>query len=235
MIEPSAPKFSPLAFLVDPGSQFPHLVARPTFVLPMLVLLAGTLGLSTFYYTHVDYRWLQDTLLAAHPGLASLAHGASVELDPSMVRAPAVVSTALGCLAGWLAVALYIHFLGAMARRPLRFKLALGIAAWVHVPFIVALLPSAINVANHPEGRLAPDQIDPATVAGLLGSPHAPFWRSLAQAASLDYLWACTLLVIGLRAALALSPRKALACVALPASLIKLGAALALAASAGAS
>ena len=185
-------------------------------------------SLSASYYAHVDYRWLQETLLASHPGLAAFARGAPMPVDKFTVIGPAIASAALGSVFEWLAVALYVVFLGALVKRARPFKLALAIAAWVRVPFIVAMIPSSINVAIHPDGRLLPGQIDPATFAGLVGMPHDPFWQSLAQGVSLDYLWACALLVICLRHALAMSRWKALASVVAPATFIKLIAALAM-------
>jgi len=219
----SAADFSVIDFLVDPASQFPRLAAHPRFAAPVAVLLAGTVGLTAFYYARLDYAWFTDHLIAAHPLVRRLGATGSLRLDAAMLLGPAVVSAALTSLLGWIAIALYVAFLGAASRRPLPLEPCLAVAAWVQVPYIAALVPSAVRVAMQGDGRLAPDQVDPTTFAMLFGLPADPLWPGLALHGSLADLWAWALLAIGLRSVLGLRWGTSIATVLGPMLLLKIG------------
>lgn len=218
--DPAGGNFSVVNFLFDPGSQFAKLAARPRFAAPVVVLTAGTFALSVAYYSRLDYGWFAEHLVATHPLVARLGHGGGLPLSREVLMWPAILSAATSVPLLWLVTSLYVLFAAAAMRRPLGLKQALALTAWAGVPCIVALLPSALNLALHGDGRLAPEQIDPTTFGALFGLQDVPVLHALSMRIGPASLWAWALLSTGLRVVLALRWGAAVALVAAPVVLV---------------
>jgi len=191
------------------------------------MLALGTLALTLACFERMDYGWFSARLVATHPLLQHLGGAGLPKLDRQLVMAPAAISAALKVVVGWIVVALYVGFLGAAARRPLKSRQALAVAAWAQVPYIVALVPSAINLATHGDGRLAPEQLDPTTFSALFGLQGTSFIDLLALHIGLADLWAWALLVAGMCSAAGLHARVSVAAICIPAVLFNVALSLA--------
>ena len=225
-------RFSAFDILFDPARQFARLAARPRFLVPILVLTLGTFALSFACYSRLDYGWFAQHLLASNPVVARAAHGADLHLTKDVLLWPGVLTATSAVPVQWLLLSLYVLFVASALRRPLAMPQALALTAWAGMPYIVALLPSAINLGLHGDGHLPPEQVDPTTFGAMLGTPDSALLRGLAAHVGLASLWAWVLFAIGLRAMLSLRWRVAVALVAIPTLLI-LGGSAVLAAMAG--
>jgi len=224
--------FTAFDILFDPARQFARLAVRPRFTVPILVLTFGTLALAIAYYSRLDYGWFAQHLIASNPIVARAAHGADLHLTKETLMWPAVFAAASSIPVQWLLQSLYVLFVAAALRRPLALSQALALTAWAGIPYIVAMLPSAINLGLHGDGRMPPEQLDPTTFEAMFGSPDEALLRGLAARVGLASLWAWMLFAIGLRVTLSLRWRVAITLVAVPTMLV-LGGSAALAVIAG--
>ncbi len=226
------PGFSAVDFLFDPARQFTRLAARPNFLAPVLVLTLGTLALTVAYFSRLDYAWFAQHVVAANPIVARATHGADLHLTKALLMWPGVLSAVGAVPVQWLLLSLYVLFAASALRRPMALPQALALTAWAGIPYIVALLPAAINLALHADGHLPPEQVDPTTFGAMFGAPEAAPLRGVAMRVGLASLWAWGLFAVGLRVTLSLRWPVAGALVAVPVVLV-VGGSAALAAIAG--
>jgi len=188
------------ATLFEPRRAASHIRERSHLLAPIAVLAAGTAAILAWYYSRLDYAWFTDYLFATNPVLATYSDRSSLHLSRDMLLVPATLSSTVTLVAGWVAIGIYLYLAAKLARREETFPQWLALAAWSYVPHILVLPLALFVVWLHPDGRLAPDQLDPTTLGMLLDVPASSLWHPVAMRIGIGTVWQVAVLAIGFAA-----------------------------------
>lgn len=192
--------------LTAPRQAFEALEARPSFLLPMMVVVLGNAALVLWYYSQVDLAWLIETTLAASgrelPADVQEQNVAALSEAPRLlVGGASAIGTGLWILATILAMSGYLALVSMLANDGYRFRQWLSLVSWSSLPAVFAIVASAVNLGVSDIEFLPPGQINPLSIAGLLGFDlSASSWLGgVLQTLDLTTVWALGLMAVGYR------------------------------------
>jgi hypothetical protein len=183
---------------------------------PVVLLALATAAVLAWYYTKLDYAWFGEYLRSTSPIVAKYAGKGSLHLSQAALIGPAVTTAAIGVFAVWLVTAAYLWLVGKVLRDDTTFRQWLTLSAWSSVPALVVLPLALVTIATHGDGRIAPDHLDPTTLAAIFDIAPAAAFHAAAAKVGLAGVWSALVLAIGVHRWTHLGYPRAIAIVAAP-------------------
>lgn len=187
---------------VEPGKTFAELKEKPTFLLPLALMVILSAVMVLMYFHKVDGGWFSDHQLAMSGNQMS----ASEIAQAKQVMPSAPVMGYLGAIFGSIVIvlitmvmALYYMLAGKITGNSLSFKHGISLASWSSVPLLLAMIVAIVGIVMmKPQTGLESlmlTHVDPL----LVQLPTESAWSGVAKNFDLLSLWAITLVAIGWR------------------------------------
>lgn len=187
---------------VEPGETFAELKEKPTFLLPMALMIALTAIMTLFYFNKVDSSWLSDHQLSM---AGTEMSAAEMEQAKKMMPSASVMGM-IGAVVGpifivlvTMLMALYYLVAGKIVGNAVTFKHGMGLVAWSSVPALLGMVVAIVGIAlMEPQTGLESlmlTHVDPLLVQ--LPVDHA--WSSFAKNFDLLTFWTVLLVAVGWR------------------------------------
>jgi hypothetical protein len=188
---------------LDPSKAFAAEKDKPTFLLPMAIMVAVSVAMLLAYYLRVDPEWFQDfalTMMGQEMTPAEVAQIKQVMPSAKIQGYIAAVGTLIIVPVMYAIFALYYFLAGKIAGAPLSFKHGLSLAAWGSMPgalgALVGLVGALTMAPQTPQHALMLTRVDPL----LMQLPFDHAFSGLAKGFDLLMLWSIALGAIGWKA-----------------------------------
>lgn len=185
---------------LQPSSVLGRLKDRPTFLLPVLLLVGLTAISSYLYFDKVDAAWFMErSVIASGQDLSDKELQAIRTNGPSsgMLKWTGSIGGSIGILVSFLAFGLYYFLAGKVTGLALSYKQGLALASWSAMPTLISAVLLLVGVLSMtpqtPLESLVLTSVDPMLVQLPLESP----WKGLATSASFLVIWTTWLAALG--------------------------------------
>jgi hypothetical protein len=191
-----------LNIFLDPGKVFAELKDRPTWLLPMAIVLLMTLASLAAYFFTVDPDWFVDNTI--RQALAQNPEISRADLEPArQFMTPAFAGTAGLVFGGiflvvvYLVMAVYYLLAGKVTGNAIGFRHGLALTAWSSMPLVIGAILLIVGVFTG-DNRTPMEDLQLLNVHPLLVDvPMDSPWASLARGFSLLNFWAWFLAALG--------------------------------------
>jgi hypothetical protein len=187
---------------LDPGKLFLELKEKPSFVLPLLVVMVLMAAMTWYYFASVDPGWYVDhTLLASNDQMSAteLAQARSVFPGVRTLGTIGAVSSAVVAAVISVLYALYFLLAGKVTGREVSFPQAMSLACWSNMPMVLGILVAIAGIATMtPQTTIESlmlTNLDPL----VLQLPPDSAWNRLAESFNLLNFWVIFLAALGWR------------------------------------
>lgn len=199
--------------LASPKATFEDVVRKPSWVIPMLILVLGGLGLNSVLANRVDWVTFTQQSIEKNKFAARRFEGVPADQREKAIEQQAMIGKytryARGVLGypllAIIGTAIYMLAFNLVGGANIRFPTAFALGSFAHLPmFLKDLLGIVIALLKDPSG-INPENVVASNAAAFL-DPNAPLWQQ-ALGTSLDVftIWCWILVAIAFTAA---SPRK---------------------------
>lgn len=184
----------------DPAKAFEKLYERSNPVLPLLLLVVGSMAVMVWYYQVVDMPWLIEQMLAATPQGNDPAARAAMEkfMSPTTMMVTTVVGIAIMLPLFLLISAVYYLLSAKVVGSDIGFGKWFGFSAWSAVPSLLTIPASVVAILMASNGQLATNEVNPLTLNQLFF--HLPMghrWAGLLDAIHLPMFWSLFVSAVG--------------------------------------
>jgi hypothetical protein len=208
---------------LDPAKVFTAEKDKPTFLLPMAIMVVLSVAMILAYYLRVDPVWFQDfslTMMGQEMTPAEIAQAKQFMPSAKVQGYIGAAATLIFVPIMYAVFALYFFLAGKIAGAGLSYKHGLSLATWAAMPTalgaLVAMIGALTMAPQTPLHAISLTRIDPLLVQ--LPFDHA--LSTLAKGFDLLGLWAIALGAIGWRAFTRSGWASAVVVAALPSVLI---------------
>ena len=188
-----------------PRAAFLELRERPRWLLPLLALLVGTVGVMAWYYATVDIAWLGEHVIDNAARQRPMPEAARTKALATMTRpvmmGSALVATTLFLLLARVLEAGYFSLAGKITNVQYSYRHWLALAWWSGLPHVLSILVVAGYLLVAPTTQIAAEDLQ------LLSLNELFFHRSAGEpgytllvSITLLHPWVWALTVIGVRA-----------------------------------
>jgi hypothetical protein len=191
-----------LDIYLEPTKVFDDLKARPTFLLPLAVMVLLTVAFTLTYFLRVDPAWFTDFVLSAAGQQLSAAELAQAKQFMPSARTQGYIGAGMTFIVLPLitcVMAAYYLLAGKIAGAAVSFKHGLALTAWSGMPTalgaLVGLVGALMMAPQTPQHSLMLTNLDPL----LLQLPMDHAFSGLAKNFSLLTFWALGLAALGWR------------------------------------
>jgi hypothetical protein len=180
----------------EPTRAFSALSPRRFGWLPLLVVLASSLGLMVWYFTAVDFAWLQEQMVASIP--ATERDAAKQFMTKGILLGGTVFGVLLMTPLMMAVTGVYLMLISKALNKAFTFYDGFSLSAWSSLPVVLALPLGAIQILMSSNGQLTFSELNPVSLNQLvfhhpLGHPMT----SLLDSVNVPMLWSIALTVIG--------------------------------------
>ena len=192
---------SPFAALTtmffDPMKAFAMLEQRRAVWLPLLLTMALSAALISYYYSVVDFEWVKERMLASITDPAQREQSMAM-MSKTMMMSGSLASAVLGVPILSAIMGLYFMISGKMISKEFSFGQGFALAAWSSIPMLITSVLGMIQVMLSTTGQLEFTDLNPVTLNQLffhleMGKP----WAALLETVSLATIWQIALLIVG--------------------------------------
>lgn len=187
---------------LQPSNVFADLKAKPTFMLPLLLVTLTTAAMMLSYFLQVDPEWyLDNTLRAAGNDVTAAEAAQAKKMMPGaqMMAYITSITTIVFAVVATAVYALYFTLAGKVTGTTTSFKQGLSLSAWANMPVLLGMVASLVGVLTmQPQTSLESLMLlnaDPL----LVQLPADSAWKSFATSFNLLSLWAVFLTALGWR------------------------------------
>lgn len=190
----------------SPGEAFRTLRERPSFLLPVAVLLAASVAVILWYYSAVDVVWMMERSLETSQ--AELPADQREQMLEQLGQAPRGVLAGTSAIAATFIVivlllltAMYFSIVSMLTNDGLRFRQWFSLASWASLPVALASVASLVNLALNDPTYLPAEELNPLAIRNLLelDIQGSGFTAALLTYGDVTSIWALALMVIGYR------------------------------------
>ncbi|AVP97592.1 hypothetical protein C7S18_10455 [Ahniella affigens] len=187
---------------VEPGKVFAELKEKPTFLLPLLLMMALTAAMTLLYFNKVDGEWLtnhQLTMSGSEMSAAEIEQAKKVMPSAKVMGIVGAIFAPIFIVIVTLVMGLYYLAAGKITGTAVSFKQALSLVTWSGVPALLSLVVAIVGIfMMAPQSTLESlmlTNVDPLIVQ----LPYDHAWSSFAKNFNLLSLWSVALVAIGWR------------------------------------
>ncbi|MFZ5656758.1 MAG: YIP1 family protein [Pseudomonadota bacterium] len=185
---------------LQPARVFEAERERPTFLVPLAIVVLLTAAFTLAYFMRVDPAWYNEHVLASLGRELSATEAAQVKASMPGPRTQGVIAAVMGAVAVVVAsvlVALYVWLAAKVTGRALGFRHGMSLSTWSGLPMALGLLVAlagALTMAPQTAlESLMLTNVDPL----LVDLPADHRWNRLAQGFNLLTLWTLWLFALG--------------------------------------
>lgn len=185
---------------LEPGKVFADLKEKPTFALPLILVIVAAMAMTFMYFSKVDSQWYTDYIVmqsGKEMSQAEIAQMRSVMPSAKVMGYISTISTPIVLVIVSLILALYYFIAGKVTGTATSFKHSLSLTAWAGMPTLLSMIVALIGVFNMvPETAiesLMMTRLDPLLFDLPVDSP----WKRLASSFDLLSLWGTFLAALG--------------------------------------
>ena len=158
--------------LTSPGEAFRTIKEKPSFVLPLVLLLVIPAIAQYIYVSGVDIQWLTAQQLAA---ATDLTEAQIEQQSQAAAEAPRGVIAGFGALAAMLFVGilmllqgLYFRIASAVTKSGLLYKQTFSLVCWAGLPSVLTSVASIANLLASDISLMPATEINPLAIWALL-------------------------------------------------------------------
>jgi Yip1 domain len=191
-----------VALASEPRKAFDALELKPRVLFPLAVVILAAVGLSVWYISIVDIKWLIEETLRSNPRTANMSEAQLAPAMQFMSRRTFLFSTIAGGIlfpvAMRLLEAAYYLLAGKTVNVQRTFKQWLSLACWSSLPQVIAVLPGFLTLAMTSNSQISQVDLSPLSLNALffqraMGAPG----YALFSAINLLHIASLLLVVIG--------------------------------------
>lgn len=186
--------------IAAPNAAFARLKEKPTFLLPLVLLILSTVAATAGYMLLNDEGYVKDQIIEQYVNADMPAETRRVieqRIEDQSLQTQALVSSAAIAIALPLMMALYAGYLvlmNKMSARAFSFRHWFALTCWTGIPSVISALISVIVLLTDSNGQVSQQEMQPLSITGLLGIDTT---SPTLQQISLLALWSFTLLALG--------------------------------------
>lgn len=179
------------ALVLEPRKAFAELAERPRILMPLLLGVLATAGITLWFYHSVDAEWLVDSQLRASAAARQLSEAQIAERaksateNPGRIATIATVGAAIGVVIAYLLVSVYYLLAGKVTNVQRSFGQWMAFTCWTSLPpLVLTVLAAAIALTSATSGQIAPGDIKALSLNALLfhkaaGDPGYALWTQV--------------------------------------------------------
>jgi hypothetical protein len=187
---------------VEPGKTFAELKEKPSFLLPLALMIVLTVVMTLFYFNKVDSSWFAEHQLSMsgkEMSSAEIEQAKKMMPSASVMGIVGAVFAPIMILLVTSLMALYYFVAGKITGNVLTFKHAMSLVTWSGVPALLGLVVAIVGIAMMtPQTALESLMLTNADPL-LVQLPYDHAWSTLAKNFNLLSLWSVLLTAIGWR------------------------------------
>jgi len=181
----------------EPRRAFSMLEQRRFAWFPLILLIVVNGGLLFWYFSYVDFAWLQEKMVAAIPD-AEQREAAMKAMTADTMKVMSVSGVILSVPIVSALTALYFLIVAKVRNTDFGFGKGFALSLWASVPSLLMPILGAIQIMLTPGGQLEMSQLNPVSLNQLLfqfemGHP----WASWLDSLGVVTIWNMVLLIIG--------------------------------------
>jgi hypothetical protein len=189
--------------IAAPGRAYTAIHERPTFWLPLLILIVSYSAVSFAYLSRVDLEWLFDQQLSAAGNLTDAQREQAVK---AAARLPGVfygginaVATAIILPAVLALTALYYRGVSFATGDGIKYKQWFALASWCAIPIVLGVIASLVHILAGDARFMPQEELNPFAFGNLLGieRTNAPILERVVLRLDITALWSIVLSVLG--------------------------------------
>jgi hypothetical protein len=184
--------------LTEPAKAFGELESARvrSLLLPVFVQILASVLLFYLYYNNVDFSWYLSQLASKVP--PEQQEGLTKSLTPTVMSISTGVMLFISVPVVLGVSALYLYLIGKVRNLEHSFGQWFLLVAWASMPVILTL-PVGAGALFGGDGRILPEDLNPLSLAQLLGVEADSPWRALLSSVTLLLLWTLYLMATGYR------------------------------------
>ena len=210
--------------LTAPGDAFSALQKNPVKLFPLAIICLSTMLVMFWYFNIVDYDWYIDDAIAGTSALDEQQQEAAREAMGAISQNTMMYLGTFGGVVGLVLVhvfqAGYLSLASALNGDRYKFTHWFSLVCWTNLPYLLAVVGMAVNIAISPNGQLSAYDLNPPSLANLGMQTTNGSVQTLLNSLNLTMIWSVALIVAAYKQWLNSSMTKALSVVLAPYVLI---------------
>lgn len=188
--------------ITAPKKAFLAIQDKPTFVLPLLLIIGLNALTLAYYFSMVDFPWLMDQLVLQQGDLSIAEQNEMQEglsfMTPLIMGAMSAAAMAVVTVLMASVYGLYISLSAKVTNDNLSFKHGVALFSWSGVVTVFAVLATFVNLALVENGKLVLEAINPLTLDSLFFHlEYGNSLKNLAGSVNPVQLWSYFLMALG--------------------------------------
>lgn len=203
MIEKAAPaSTSPFSAVVrmfyEPRAVFEQLEVRRNTWVPLLLLISSAIVMTVWFFSFVDFAWLQESMLAQITDPEAREKGREMAMGQSSMITFGVIGAVVGYLFAFTIGAAYYLIVSKVRNVEFSFGKGFALSVWGSVPFLLLLPLGALQILLASSNQMTYEALNPLSLNQLFfhyesGHPMA----GVLDALSIPLFWGMFLTIIG--------------------------------------
>lgn len=193
---------------------------------PFLFVVATMVATYSYYFSVVDGEWLQNQTVEQMTKDSAMTDDEIKAMSEGMsltaLKYGAMFGAPIGVVVISLIFAIYLNIASKISTKSeYTFTQWFGFTWWTNMPIVVASLVSILVIVFAPDGKIAMQDLQPASLNSLLlGLEMSNAWYSIVEAINVFAFWSIFLTTVGIKAWLGVESNKALTIAILPSAVI---------------
>lgn len=190
--------------LTAPNAAFAALQEKPTFLVPLLLLIAAAVAASFLYMNGVDIQWWSEQWLRQNPEMSEAQADRLLRLVENVPQVGIAVVAAcfatLGVGAVLLVQALYFKVVTWITRDEVSYQHWFSMVCWCALPSLLTSIASIVNLLTSDVSLMPEETVNPLTFANLTGFEASDDGvRRLLSGYDPMRIWSLALMIVGYR------------------------------------
>ena len=219
--------------LISPDQAFNTVKDRKGWSwIPFIFVIVAMVATYSYYFSVVDAEWLQNQNIEQITKDSAMTDG-EIEamretMSIDMLKYGTLIGGPISLIVISLIFAVYLNIASKVSvKSEYTFTQWFGFTWWANMPVVVACLVSILVIVFAPDGKIAMQDLQPASLNSLvLGLNMGDAWYGFAEAINVFTFWSILLTAVGLKAYLDVQMNKAVTIAILPSAVIYIGWAL---------
>jgi len=184
--------------IAAPAAAFARIREKPTILLPLLLVLAGTISIQAGYILLSDFGFIIDQQVEQAAKLVGAPEDQIREgmanITPTRMVMQAGISTAIFITIILSLNAWYLSFMSKFSFSQLGWKSWMSLLCWTSIPGLFAVVASWVALLSDSNGQLSQAALQPLSITGLLGIDTD---SAALQQFNIMQLWSMALVALG--------------------------------------
>ena len=190
-----------------PGEAFAAIRTRPTFFVPLLLVILAASAVNWLYTAEVDIGWLTEQQLRTQTFLdlteAQIEQMANQAAERG--RTGTMITSVLGTI-GFVCIlvlvqALYLKIVSAFRKDGVRYRQWLSLVCWASLPSVLGSIAAIVLILTNDVTFMGQTEINPLSFGNLLQLDTSEASTALVALTSLSpiNIWSLVLMILGYR------------------------------------